>query len=123
MYKSGLKRKGTKMQINIQRENTRVFNQIKVDEQGNPITVMEDGKPKLDAEGNPVYETDLKARVSFFFPEARNYPVLSIVTDWPVTQEDIGAKVKSVAEKHKAAAEQTLILNENVKSLDNLQVS
>ena len=111
------------MDIHIQYAQTRVFNQIKVDAQGNPIAVMEDGKPKLDAEGNPVYEADLKARVSFFFPTARNYPVLSIVTDWPVTQEDIGVKVKSVAEKHKAAAEQTLILNENVKLLSNLRVS
>ena len=111
------------MNVKINSQNTRVFNQIKIDAQGNPIVVMEKGEPKLDAEGNPVYEIDLKARVSFFFLEARNYPVLSIVTDWPATPDEIEVKVKYVAEKHKAAAEQTLVLNENVKLLDNLQVS
>jgi len=77
---------------------------------------------QLDAECKPVYETELKARVSFFFPEVRNYPVLSVVTDWPATKEDVEAIVQAIAEKHKDAAEQTLLLNQQVKLLDNLQV-
>ncbi|MBW8000648.1 MAG: hypothetical protein FVQ80_01325 [Planctomycetes bacterium] len=111
------------MDIKIQKQNTRVFNQVKIDEQGSPIAVMENGEPKLDVNGNPVYETELKARISFYFSEAMNYPVLTTVVDWPATLEQIEAKVLAIAQQHKDAAEQTLILNDNVKLLDNLQVS
>lgn len=111
------------MDIKIQKQNTRVFNQVKVDEQGSPIAVMENGEPKLDVNGNPVYETELKARISFYFSEAMNYPVLTTVADWPTTSEEIETKVLAVAQQHKDAAEQTMVLNDNINSLNNLQVS
>ena len=111
------------MDICIQKVHTRVFNQMKVDSQGSPIAVMENGEPKLDADGNPVYETELKARVSFFFSDVPNYPVLTVIADWPATSEQIESKVLAMAQQHKDAAEQTLVLHDDIKSLDNLQVS
>ena len=111
------------MDICIQKVHTKVFNQIKVDSQGSPIAVMENGEPKLDVEGNPVYETELKARVSFFFSDVPNYPVLAVVANWPATSEQIEAKVLAMAQQHKDAAGQTLVLNNNIKTLNNLQVS